>query len=75
LPVSIGDGAGGYTSDRVDVTIPGYPTMSAFPDVTGAWTVRKTLVTPGAPIPGPLTNVQVRTASQRTGTRLLTIRN
>jgi hypothetical protein len=73
--VSIPDGAGGFTSDRIDVVFAGQPLGSAFPDVTGAWEVRKTLVGPGTQAPGPLSTVAVTTASHESATPLLIVRN
>lgn len=75
IPVAIADPNGGFTSDRVDVTLNGQAIGSAFPDVTGAWEVRKTL--PGATpsVPGVLSRVQVKTASGESSDHLLIVRN
>lgn len=74
LPVSIADGAGGFQSDRVDVTFAGEALGSGFPDATGAWEVRRTLVGPGKPVPGPASRLQITTASGKAANPLLRIR-
>lgn len=75
LPTSIADPAGGFMSDRVDVTFNGTPLGSAFPDVTGAWDLRTTLPGAGAQAPPVLSRVTVTSASGRSVEELLIVRN
>lgn len=74
LPISIPN-AGGFQSNRVDVTLGGQIIGSAFPDATGAWAVRKTLPGDAPPSPDAFLRVRVAAASGPVAERQLIVRN
>ncbi|WP_088311471.1 hypothetical protein [Novosphingobium sp. B 225] len=73
-PVTIPDPAGGFRSERVDVTLHGQ-VFSAFPDITGAWEIRHTFAGAPPPAPAPNADVVVTAASGPSRVRRLTVRN
>lgn len=65
----------GGVSNMVTVDVDGNEIGHAFPDITGAWSVRVALAGSGLPTPTGLSQVRARSASGRNTSRSLTIRN
>lgn len=73
-PVTV-PGPGGAIADRVDVTLDGAVLGSAFPDATGAWSLRKEVPDVAAPVAGAPQIVVATTLSGKVTQLGLTIRN
>lgn len=65
----------GGVSNMVIVSIGGHEIGRAFPDVTGAWSVRETIAGPTPPVPTVLSRVEARSVDNQTTDRPLIIRN
>lgn len=73
-PVSIADGAG-FKSDHVTVTLNDQEIGIAFPDITGAWDIRKTSVGPTVTAPPPRARIVATSGSGKRVETTLIIRN
>lgn len=65
----------GGASNMVTVHVGGTVLGQAFPDITGAWSLRETIAGPNPPAPTALTQVTATSSDGQTATRLLLVRN